>query len=189
MCGRYFIDDETSKEIKKILQQIDKKSASSEFGCRDIRPSDRAPVLTARKGAVDAEMIEWGFPGFQKKGLIINARSETVLEKPMFRDSVLNRRCILPASGYYEWSRDRTKYAFRPKNAGTLYMAGIYKLFDQGMRFVILTTAPNPSVQDIHDRMLGLGARLIAELYEKIDDEIRESLIRKKKWNIALNCW
>ena len=101
MCGRYFIDDETSKEIKKILQQIDKKSASSEFGCRDIRPSDRAPVLTARKGAVDAEMIEWGFPGFQKKGLIINARSETVLEKPMFRDSVLNRRCILPASGYY----------------------------------------------------------------------------------------
>ena len=152
MCGRYFIDDETSKEIKKILQQIDKKSASSEFGCRDIRPSDRAPVLTARKGAVDAELIEWGFPGFQKKGLIINARSETVLEKPMFRDSVLNRRCILPASGYYEWSRDRTKYAFRPKNAGTLYMAGIYKLFDQGMRFVILTTAPNPSVQDIQDR-------------------------------------
>ena len=43
---------------------------------------------------------------------------------------------------------------------------------------------PHDLSQDIHDRMLGLGARLIAELYEKIDDEIRESLIRKKKWNI-----
>ena len=53
---------------------------------------------------------------------------------------------------------------------------------------------PHDLSQDIHDRMLGLGSRLIAELYEKIDDEIRESLIRKKKWNIEQrneprSCW
>ena len=54
-----------------------------------------------------AEEMSWGFPQYQKKGLLINARAETALERKMFRDSVLHRRCIIPAKQFYEWDQGR----------------------------------------------------------------------------------
>ena len=57
-----------------------------------------------------AEEMSWGFPQYQKKGLLINARAETALERKMFRDSVLHRRCIIPAKQFYEWDQGRLGY-------------------------------------------------------------------------------
>ena len=88
---------------------------------------------------------------------IINARSETALERPMFRQSVLARRCVIPTTGFYEWGPaggQKRKYRFQlPGRDRALYLAGLWNDCGGQRRCVILTTAANPSMAGIHDRM------------------------------------
>ena len=93
----------------------------------------------------------WGIPGW-KGGLMINARAETVCEKPMFRRSMAAQRCVIPATSFYEWDAARHKYQFALPGE-PLYLAGLYDNVDGANRFVILTTTPNASMHGIHDRM------------------------------------
>lgn len=84
--------------------------------------------------------------------MIFNARAESALEKPMFRKPVLERRCVVPSTGFYEWDHtggQKEKYFLRLPDEGVLYMAGIAK----DSAFTILTTAASPSVARIHERM------------------------------------
>ena len=83
---------------------------------------------------------------------MINARAETVCVKPMFRRSMVAQRCAIPASGYYEWDAGKHKYFFQIPGK-PIYLAGIYDNCEGTNCFVILTTAPNATVKDIHDRM------------------------------------
>lgn len=87
--------------------------------------------------------------------LVINARSETAVEKPLFRDSFLWRRCVVPSTGFYEWGdgKEKRKYHFRLPGGGALYMAGIWRPWEDGGQFLILTAPANPSVAEIHHRM------------------------------------
>ena len=71
----------------------------------------------------------------------------------MFSKAVEKRRCVIPSSGFYEWSTIKEKYKFFRKDEETLYMAGIYDTNDDGERFAVLTTEANSSVSDIHGRM------------------------------------
>lgn len=128
----------------------------------EIYPTDTVPVLALEEQAVQARLFTWGFPRWQAKGVIINARSETVVEKSMFRQAFLKQRCIIPSTGFYEWkavsgSKKKDKYLLRLADSPMLYMAGIYTIYEEeGIQmpgFVILTTAANPSMQPIHDRM------------------------------------
>ena len=101
-----------------------------------------------------ARQMQWGFPGFQGKGLLINARAEAILDKKTFRESVLHRRCVIPARHFYEWSKNKEKYTFQsPKQDDTLFMAGCYQIYNGQNRFVILTTQANASVAPVHERM------------------------------------
>lgn len=155
MCGRYYIDDETSLEIKRILNDIDKRFQRKEIKTGEIYPTNMAPILVANKSAIEPTILKWGAAGFDKNRQIINARSESVHEKRMFRESIIYRRCIVPANGFYEWNRlgNKTKYYFTDMNCDTIYMAGIYDNY-QGMdSFIILTTSANDSMREIHDRM------------------------------------
>ena len=79
--------------------------------------------------------MQWGFPQYQKKGLLINARAETALERKSFRDSVLHRRCVIPARHFYEWDSDKNKVTFFRKDAAVVYMAGFYNRFGDEERF------------------------------------------------------
>ena len=97
--------------------------------------------------------MTWGFPSFKGKGGIINARGETALDKPMFRRSVLERRCIVPTTGFYEWDSQKRKYHFRLPGQDWLYLAGLWNTFQGEERFVVLTTAPNDTIINVHDRM------------------------------------
>lgn len=83
---------------------------------------------------------------------MINARAETVCEKPMFRRSMAAQRCVIPATSFYEWDAARHKYQFALPGE-PLYLAGLYDNVDGANRFVILTTTPNASMHGIHDRM------------------------------------
>lgn len=151
MCGRYYVDDQMAREIEKIVTEVDEKVRTQLTG--DVCPSQNAAVLAKKGKGMVLEMMKWGFPQYQRKGLLINARAETVLERRMFRDSVLHRRCIIPARHFYEWDRDKNKASFYRKDECVLYMAGFYNFFEDENRFVIITTHANASVEKVHDRM------------------------------------
>lgn len=149
MCGRYYVDEDMANEIERIVRHADAKLS----GSRDIFPSQPATVITGKKPYLTADQMVWGFPKYDKKGLLINARAETAREKRTFRDSVLHRRCIIPAKYYYEWDASKTKVTFSRRQSPILYMAGFYQLYQEEERFVIITTQANDSVKRIHDRM------------------------------------
>lgn len=136
MCSRYFITD----PLTGIR--------------REFRPGDKAEVLTAdRTGRIVKRTIVWGFSEIPKAGTVFNARSETALEKKLFRESVLHRRCVILADGFYEWNRAKEKAVFRDDGGGELYLAGFYEFRQDSERFVILTTDANESMRGVHDRM------------------------------------
>lgn len=153
MCGRYNLTDEQSLEIQKILERLDQKYKTSNIKTGEIFPTNLVPVLVAEKEQIEPIPCAWGFPNFKNKGVIINARSETAFEKKTFRDSLINRRCIIPANGFYEWNKSKEKIYFTQPDQKIIYMAGIYNVFKNESRFVILTTNANQSIVDVHDRM------------------------------------
>lgn len=152
MCGVFYVDDDTMREIEKIARKIDQKSAAT----GDVHPSHPALILRAAHGKMVSEVLKWGYEAYWKKTLIFNARSETVQERPMFRRDFEERRCLIPAGKFYEWKQDGTKQKkkyefFTPDKI--LYLAGIYHKDPEGDRFTILTREADGCMTGIHPRM------------------------------------
>ena len=158
MCGRYYIPDEDSAaELKEIIDQINRRhNAGPVLKTGEIAPSDTAPVLANNRSlAVTPFAMKWGYTLSNGK-LVFNARSETASEKPLFRDGMTQRRCLVPAAHYFEWEkrgREKIKYAIKPADVSVLYMAGIYRIENGIPVFSILTREPASSISFIHDRM------------------------------------
>lgn len=158
MCGRYYIDDDTVRKIEELVWQVDESmrqspAAGSPLQAKDIHPSEAAPVITVEGQKLCCRRQKWGLPGFHGKQLIFNARSESVMEKRMFRESVERRRIVVPAAWFYEWNKNKEKNIFYRKEQPVLYMAGLYDRYQGEERFVILTTEANDSMRPVHDRM------------------------------------
>ncbi len=159
MCGRYYVDDETARAMEALLRGLQGKirrgsmAAVGRMAAGDVHPSEAAPVLWGEGGAVRCGWQRWGFPGFQGKRVIFNARSESAMEKPLFRDSIMHRRIAVPAAGFYEWNSRREKSRFYKKGCPLLLMAGCSRQYEDGAHFVILTTAANGSMKPVHERM------------------------------------
>ena len=111
----------------------------------DVTPGMSARAIVSGLRVAD---LEWGFKSFEDK-LIINARAEGIRTKPTFAESISKNRCVLPASGFYEWDQEKEKVTFTLKNTPVIYLAGIY----EDGRFVIITREANESVINVHDRM------------------------------------
>lgn len=174
MCGRYHFSAELLDEIRDLTEQKDWKL---ELGVldRDIHPGDTAPVIVAagerpgsapgkantqvpvpaagQAGCLRVCRQKWGYPGPDKKGLVFNARSESVFEKRMFRDSVSMRRAVVPVSWFYEWNKNKEKFTFTKEGSRILFLAGFYGRYEDGEHFVILTTQANASMAPVHSRM------------------------------------
>lgn len=175
VCGRYYVDDETAREIEKLVKEIDDRARWDRL-TGDIHPTQEAPVLVGRQNQVKLAWQRWGFSGFQGKGVIFNSRSETALHKRMFRESIQRRRAVIACTWFYEWNKAKEKVAFFRKDSPVLFMAGFFNTFGEEERFVILTTAANSSVAPVHDRM-----PLILER-----DEIRDWILDDEKFEAML---
>ena len=151
MCGRYQLAAAQSAEIQQILNAVQTAYGSGSWAPGEIRPTHRAPVLTEAGGVIVPRLMKWGYQ--LPHTLVINARAETAAEKPLFRESVASRRCLVPATGFYEWDSQKRKYLFTLPGESALYMAGLYDRRDGEDCYCILTTAPNDSMRPIHDRM------------------------------------
>lgn len=151
MCGRYQFTAEQCEEIRRIAQAIQQKYGKGAWTPGDVRPANVAPVILSEGGKLAPRLMKWGYqpPGT----LVINARAETAAAKPMFRESVRRRRCLIPSTGFYEWDANKRKYFFTLPGQDVLYMAGLYERRDNEDCYCVLTTAPNKSMQPIHDRM------------------------------------
>ena len=126
MCGRYCTPDEI-----------------------EIRPGDEATVYTAQ----GAEKMCWGVP-LNTKRLVINARSETAMDKPMFRQAMRKGRCIIEAASFFEWDEHKHCHAFSSPERDKLYLAALYMFADDGQkRFTVLTQEAVGDAQKVHPRM------------------------------------
>jgi putative SOS response-associated peptidase YedK len=157
MCGRIYLGDRTSHEVE---EDMDLESGAISMASGDVTPAMTSTVLVngrdkaypTSESGIGVTTMFWGLVGQDKK-LIINARAESVLDKPMFSDSFLHRRLVVPAAGFYEWDRDKNKVTFFRSDRSPIYLAGFYQLSDNKDSFVILTTAANDSMIRVHDRM------------------------------------
>ena len=158
MCGRYYIGDELDwEELKSVVDAVNRVTGAEGVKTRgEIFPADTVPVLARSRGRKPGLFpMQWGYALPDGKR-VINARSETAGERPLFRDGLRARRCLVPASNYFEWAhagRERTKYAIRPAAGGSFFLAGVYRLADGRPEFSILTREPGEQIAFIHDRM------------------------------------
>ncbi len=164
MCGRFAQGDMDAiyKKYKVAITNYLIKKIKPRY---NIAPAQNVPVVYNDKGNKLVSM-RWGLiPHWAKDPKIgykfINARSETVHEKPAFKKSFQNMRCIVPASGFYEWYRsgkDRYPHYIYHKSGDIFSFAGIYDIWTdvEGRNFktfAILTTEANKIIEPIHDRM------------------------------------
>ena len=115
MCGRYYLDEQLKYDLTRWVIIPD----GHIFPYGDIHPGEEGFIIL--KGHY-GDYKTWGYPLNQKR--VFNARIETVLEKKMFKEDAVKRRCIIPISGFYEWDRAHAQYRFT--NNHILYLAGIY---------------------------------------------------------------
>ena len=168
MCCRYYMEE--SPELRPFVDAVRgvalTERMTAELGkplitAGEIRPTNIAPVIASgRSGKKAAFPMVWGFTG--RTSCLFNARVESADIKPMWRESWEKRRCIVPASWYFEWEhltgpggRKKTgdKYAIRPKGTPLTLMAGLYR-FEEGFpHFCILTRDSAEGIRFIHDRM------------------------------------
>jgi putative SOS response-associated peptidase YedK len=163
MCGRYLLDT-----LPEALAEQFRSHKAPVFEVRfNIAPTQ--PILAARlhDGEMTWSQPRWGLvPSWAKDrsgaAKMINARSETVAEKPSFRRAFRERRCLIPASGFYEWQRTATgkqPMLISLRSSPLFAFAGLYEfwrdpLTEQWLETAtILTTAANDAVAPIHDRM------------------------------------
>ena len=163
MCSRYFLDADGH-----IIAYTFRVPANEHVRKRyNIAPTQDAPVIRlANDGSPELALLRWGLVPFWSKSLasgtkMINARSESVEEKPAFRQAMEKRRCIVPATGFYEWqgvAGRKQPYAITFPDHPVFGFAGLWERWKPEAgepvdTFTILTTDANQSIAKVHDRM------------------------------------
>ncbi len=163
MCGRYTLQD--PERLDALIASITEEAYATVAARFNVAPSQQNPVIAmGPDGRPHASAMRWGLVPYwdrseTPKFAPINARSEEMLEKPTFKQSLQKRRCLVPADGYFEWKRrdERTKtpYLISLKDRRPFFFAGIYETAteDRPATYALLTCAPNPTLAAIHDRM------------------------------------
>lgn len=169
MCGRFFRHSVTWEEYHDALGLIAPAGVAPPEATYNAAPMSLQPVI---RNAPEHDHIEmapchWGLipswwtkPLSEKKFASFNAKCETVHEKPVFRGAFRHKRCLVPVSGYYEWTgkkRRKTPFAIGLRNRRWFCLAGLWDsaLIDGSeiQTFTILTTEPNDATAGLHHRM------------------------------------
>jgi len=164
MCGRFVMTHPSDALARIFDAQPD--NDLPEGPNYNVCPTVQVHAVTNADGTRRLQSLRWGFVPFWAKALndgplLINARAETIVEKPTFRDAAKKRRCVIPASGFYEWTKDaqgnRLPWFIHPPDDAPLAFAGIWQVWDKGEAPVttcaIVTCAANDAMGRIHHRM------------------------------------
>ena len=201
MCGRYAVDAETEELIAAFGVQRD--AATPRIEPRyNVAPTQDVPIVVAERGARRLRLVRWGLVPSQwstpdeRRAPLINARAESVASRPVFRHAYARSRCLIPASGFFEWRHEagmRQPYYVSFDACGPLAFAGVHDVWQRGDHpplpsCAIITVPPNALVAGLHDRMPAL---LAAEDWEPWLDptaprEALRSLLRPAEVRLAI---
>lgn len=164
-CGRYTLVMGQQKLEKRFGTK--NKLAKPIKSNYNTSPTQQMPVITNHGEGNEIEIMSWGFRPVWAQDIssaykFFNARAETLAEKPMWKKSFATKRCLVPASGFYEWRKDgkeKTPYYIHLKDQELFAFAGLYdswtdkKTGEVHKSYTIITTNPNGLMRPIHDRM------------------------------------
>ncbi len=174
MCGRYAASADPEELVEEYrLDEVTDDGARACAPRYNIAPTDTVPGIVERVGESRPMRklvgLRWGLvPSWSKDmaagARMINARVETLTEKPAFRSAVSARRCLLPALGYYEWRTEtdggkqvKQPYFLTPADGSRIHMAGLYEFWKSPDGWLASTTIITTSATDelgwVHDRM------------------------------------
>lgn len=161
MCGRFSI----AKEVEDIATRFDAQLASAFKKVYNAAPSQNLPVVANSEPHV-INLFRWGLVPFWAKDIsignrMINARTETITEKPAFRNLIKSKRCLVISDGFYEWKKTaglKQPYRITLKDEELYSYAGLWDKWNSPDRsiinsFTIITTEANELIGQIHDRM------------------------------------
>jgi putative SOS response-associated peptidase YedK len=169
MCGRYNII--TDAQALYDAYQVEAELAEGRLARYNVAPATEQLVIVAEGDRRAARWHRWGLiPHWAKDAAIgyktINARGESAASKPAFRAAFRQRRCLVPASGFYEWKVEnggKQPYLIRRRDGGLISFAGLWESWvgpeGEVRSFTIITTAPNALMARIHDRMPAIVGR------------------------------
>ena len=149
MCGR-FTSTATPDELMRrfgitVLQNLKPRW--------NVAPNQLSLIILRQGLHDEAIEAQWGLPPTEVgRSFLINARMETVREKPTFRDAFSRGRCIVVASGWYEWSAPKTPWHIQLANGGVMAMAGLWFQQAGKRRFLVMTSAADGGLSQIHHR-------------------------------------
>ncbi len=161
MCGRFSLTAEDFELKERFGVEVDSRIYKARY---NAAPSQLLPVITNQEPG-RADFFRWGLIPFWAKdpstgSKLINARAESVAEKPSFRQALRHRRCLVPANGFFEWkqSGNRQPYFFHLKDKALFAFAGLWESWKDAegkeiRSFTIITTTANAMMKDIHHRM------------------------------------
>ncbi len=156
MCGRFYLDTNKANIVKQFSVE-----ASTEIKTSfNITPSQDCAAIRLNNKNKELIKLNWGLvPSWAKSDIKIkpiNAKAETIKEKPYFRNAFKKQRCIIPASGFYEWKGsmgNKQPYCIYPLNDACFGFAGLWEKRDDLETFTIITTESNDLMKEIHHRM------------------------------------
>jgi putative SOS response-associated peptidase YedK len=189
MCGRY-----TLLSAPEAIRALFRYAEQPNYPPRhNIAPSQPIAIVRLADGKRQFALMRWGLlPSWVKDprsfSLLINARGESVLDKPAFRAAMRRRRCLIPADGFYEWKREgegKRPYYIRAKNGEPMAFAGLWEIWtgpngEELETAVIVTTTANRQLAAIHDRMPVIVAPEAFDFWldsAKVDAETAAALI------------
>lgn len=189
MCGRYVITSSPAA-IRALFGYPEQPNFPPRY---NVAPTQPIPVVRLHDGKRQFVLMRWGLiPSWVKDpktfSLLINARGESVIDKPAFRAAMRRRRCLIPADGFYEWKDvggRKQPYFVRPKQAGPFAFAGLWETWtgpngEEMDTAAIVTTSANRTLSAIHDRMPAIVPPQAFDLWldcAKVDAQTAAALI------------
>jgi putative SOS response-associated peptidase YedK len=186
MCGRFVISSAPAA-LRRLFGYIDQPNFPPRY---NVAPTQPVPVVIIQNGMRQFRLMRWGFlPAWVKDprgfALLINARAETVLDKPAFKNAIRRRRCLIPADGYYEWSQSEARkrpYFIHPRDGRPFGFAGLAETWigpngEELDTVAIVTTAAGADLAVLHPRVpVTIGAEDFERWLDCANDEVADAM-------------
>jgi putative SOS response-associated peptidase YedK len=149
MCGRFSL----SSNLEELQNEFSNEISGNFPAKYNISPGQSPVVISLKKNNFYLNKIHWGFKVPKLGKLVINARSETIIEKPLFKNLLLQNRCLIPANSWFEWDNEKKPYLIKHKKNDIIAFAGLQRIEEnQESSFVIITADAEKDLKTIHKR-------------------------------------
>ena len=199
MCGRYSL---TTPE-DHLVEAFDVPPLTFDYRARyNIAPTQDVPVVASDKRGTRLGLLRWGFvPAWADDPSIgsrmINARAESLLDKPAFKQAAVSRRCLVPADGFYEWAAEdghKVAYWIHSPDREPMGFAGVWERWhhrgtEPVFSMVIITVDANDQIRHLHDRMPAIVPAADRKAWLDTETPIAEALSLLKPYELALEAY